>query len=68
MTAHFGCDWQAGNNSVYEVKINLEYSVDDSLFGMPQAFQKCTKLTKHPNFRGKKIVEPGLRNKIFPGT
>ena len=47
---------------IYEVKIsnamlNLEFFVDESLFGMPQAFQKRMKLNNHPNFN-EKIVEP----------
>ena len=44
---------------IYEVKINFESVFSFLLLnpyleiGMPQAFQKCMKLTKHSNFRGK---------------
>ena len=33
--------------------LNLEFLVGLSLVGMPQAFQKCMKLIKLPNFRKK---------------
>ena len=36
------------------------FSVDESAFGMSQAIQKYIKLNKHPNFRKKKIGEPGV--------
>ena len=39
--------------------LNSEFLIDESLFGIPQVFQKYMKLTKHPNFR-KKFVEPGV--------
>ena len=43
--------------------LKLEFFVDEFLFGIPQAFQKCMELIKHPNFR-KKFVEPGVYGKL----
>ena len=42
--------------------LKLEFFADEFLFRIPQAFQKCMELIKHPNFR-KKFVEPGVYGK-----